>query len=99
MTELAFYGIDAIHLKEREELLPGRLIGIEGTDGVGRSTQLRLLRLWLESTGYAVVDTKTTRSVLVGAGPNKPTPGHTLDPITSTPFSVTALSVRFASQL
>ncbi len=29
MTELEFYGIDAIHLKEREELLPGRLIVLE----------------------------------------------------------------------
>ena len=67
MTKLAFYGIDAIHLKERDEILPGRLIVIEGTDGVGRSTQLRLLRPWLESSGYAVVDTEMTRSVLAGS--------------------------------
>ena len=26
MTRLEFYGIDAIHLKERDEILPGRLI-------------------------------------------------------------------------
>ncbi len=58
MTQLEFYGIDAIHLRESEELLPGRLIVIEGTDGVGRTTQLRLLRPWLESSGYAVVDTE-----------------------------------------
>src|SRR5579885_2477215 len=31
MTELAFYGIDAIHLKQHGEVLPGRLIVIEGT--------------------------------------------------------------------
>ena len=61
-SNLAFYGIDAIHLKERDELLPGRLIVIEGTDGVGRSTQFDLLRSWLESSGYAVVDTEMTRS-------------------------------------
>src|SRR6202051_4960381 len=67
MTRLAFYGIDAIHLKERDELLPGRLVVIEGTDGVGRSTQLNLLRPWLESSGYVVVDTETTSSVLAGA--------------------------------
>ena len=68
MSSLVFYGIDAIHLKEREELLPGRLIVIEGTDGVGRSTQLYLLRPWLESSGYAVVDTEMTRSELAGTG-------------------------------
>ena len=27
---------------------PGKLIAIEGTDGVGRSTQIQLLREWLE---------------------------------------------------
>ena len=68
VSNLAFYGIDAIHLKERDELLPGRLIVIEGTDGVGRSTQDNLLRPWLESSGYAVVDTEMTRSAFVGAG-------------------------------
>ena len=82
MTRLAFYGIDAIHLKERDELLPGRLIVIEGTDGVGRSTQLNLLRPWLESSGYAVVDTEMTRSELVGAGLKQAKEGHTLGPIT-----------------
>ena len=42
MTRLDFYGIDAIGLRTRDELLPGRLIVIEGTDGVGRSTQTKL---------------------------------------------------------
>ena len=28
--------------------LPGKLIVLEGTDGVGRSTQIKLLRRWLE---------------------------------------------------
>src|SRR5258708_12585976 len=99
MTELAFYGIDAIHLKEREELLPGRLIVIEGTDGVGRSTQLRLLRPWLESSGYAVVDTEMTRSVLVGAGLKQAKAGHTLGPITLNLFYATDFVDRFESQI
>ena len=33
---------------------PGKLIAIEGTDGVGRSTQIQLLREWLEVHGYGV---------------------------------------------
>ena len=99
MTELAFYGIDAIHLKERDELLPGRLVVIEGTDGVGRSTQLSLLRPWLESSGYAVMDTEMTRSVLAGAGLKQAKEGHTLGPITLNLYYATDFVDRFESQI
>ena len=44
---------------------PGRLIAIEGTDGVGRTTQIQLLREWLEVKGYGVVETGWTRSPLM----------------------------------
>ena len=99
MTELAFYGLDAIHLREREELLPGRLIVIEGTDSVGRSTQLRLLRPWLESSGYAVVDTEMTGSELVGAGLKQAKEGHTLGSITLNLFYATDFVDRFERQI
>src|SRR5579862_120433 len=78
MTKLDFYGIDEIGLAARDEVLPGRLIVIEGTDGVGRTTQLHLLRPWLESLGYGVVDTEMTRSVLAGPGLKQAKEGHTL---------------------
>jgi len=99
MTKLDFYGIDAIGLEEREEILPGRLIVIEGTDGVGRSTQLSLLRPWLESHGYAVIDTEMTRSELAGAGLKKAKEGHTLGPITLNLFYATDFVDRFESQI
>src|SRR5437899_7441255 len=44
---------------------PGKLIAVEGTDGVGRSTQIQLLREWLEVRGYGVIETGWTRSTLM----------------------------------
>src|SRR5437868_12755176 len=44
---------------------PGKIIAIEGTDGVGRSTQVQLLREWLEIRGYGVIETGWTRSALM----------------------------------
>ncbi len=45
---------------------PGSIIAVEGTDGVGRSTQMALLREWLEVQGYGVVETGWARSALIG---------------------------------
>jgi len=45
--------------------LGGRLFVVEGTDGVGRSTQLEQLKDWLELQGHAVVTTGWTRSPLM----------------------------------
>lgn len=44
---------------------PGKLIAIEGTDSVGRTTQIQLLREWLEVKGYGVIETGWTRSPLM----------------------------------
>ena len=62
--------------------LPGRLIVIEGTDGVGRSTHIALVKEWLEARGYAVVNTGLRRSQLAGRGIERAKSGNTLDPIT-----------------
>jgi dTMP kinase len=43
----------------------GTIVAIEGTDGVGRSTQIHLLREWLEVQGYGVIETGWTRSPLM----------------------------------
>src|ERR1700686_929815 len=65
-----------------EKPLPGHLIVIEGTDGVGRSTQIELLRGWLELEGYAVSNTGWTRSPLLSETIAEAKAGHQLTPIT-----------------
>ncbi|MFN0152312.1 MAG: dTMP kinase [bacterium] len=47
------------------EELSGSLIVIEGTDGSGRSTQIALLKEWLESEGFPVQTMGLRRSNLV----------------------------------
>lgn len=80
MTELRFYGERPPGIEG--EHVPGRLIVLEGTDGVGRSTQVSMLKEWLEDRGYAVVDTGLRRSMLAGPGIDRAKRGHTLDAIT-----------------
>jgi len=49
------------------DALRGKLIVIEGADGSGRSTQINLLKDWLESRGFAVEAFGLRRSELVSA--------------------------------
>ena len=58
--------------------LPGHLIVIEGTDGVGRSTQIERLSPWLELEGWAVNNTGWTRSPLLADTINEAKAGHEL---------------------
>jgi len=46
--------------------ITGKLIVIEGTDGVGRSTQISDIKEWLEVKGYAVTVTGWIRSPFIG---------------------------------
>jgi dTMP kinase len=99
MTDLDFYGIDAIGIGQHEEILPGRLIVIEGTDGVGRSSQINLLRPWLESSGYAVATTELTQSELAGEGLKQAKDGNILGPITLNLFYMTDFVDRLENQI
>jgi dTMP kinase len=59
--------------------LRGKLIAIEGTDGVGRSTHIELLQEWLEVQGYGVVTTGWTRSTLMSKTIEAAKEGNILD--------------------
>lgn len=62
--------------------LTGTLITIEGTDGVGRSIQVRLLKEWLEVQGYGVIETGWTRSELMSETIGAAKAGHNLNQLT-----------------
>jgi dTMP kinase len=79
--------------------LVGRLIVIEGADGVGRSTQVSMLKPWLESNGHAVLDTGMTRSALAGKGIKLAKAGITLGPISLTLFYATDLADRIENEM
>jgi dTMP kinase len=79
--------------------LRGKLIVVEGTDGVGRSTQLSLIKPWLEHRGHAVVDTGMTRSALAGKGIKKAKEGHTLGRVTQSLFYATDFADRLINQI
>jgi dTMP kinase len=78
-----------------QKRLPGHLIAIEGTDGVGRSTQIELLRPWLELEGYGVSNTGWTRSPLLHETIEEAKAGHQL---TVTTFSL-LYAADFADRL
>ncbi|HEY6394452.1 MAG TPA: dTMP kinase [Candidatus Binataceae bacterium] len=89
----SWYGYGLPYLKQKK--LPGHLIAIEGTDGVGRSTQIELLRPWLELEGYGVSNTGWTRSPLLSDTINEAKAGHQL---TVTTFSL-LYAADFADRL
>lgn len=78
---------------------PGRLIVLEGTDGVGRSTQISLLKRWLESSGVAVFDTGLTRSNLAGRHLREAREGHTMGSMTQTLFYATDFADRLENEM
>lgn len=59
--------------------LKGKLVAIEGTDGVGRSTHIESLQEWLEIQGYGVVTTGWTRSNLMSKTIEMAKQGNILD--------------------
>ena len=72
-----FYGFGLPYVETED--LSGKLIVVEGTDGVGRSTQIDDLKKWLEVKGFGVVTTGWTRSPLMGKAIDEAKSGHTLN--------------------
>jgi dTMP kinase len=78
---------------------PGRLIAVEGTDGVGRSTQIQLLREWLEIRGYGVIETGWTRSPLMQPTIELAKSSNTLNKLTFVLLYATDFADRLEKQI
>jgi dTMP kinase len=94
---MQFYGTPLTGVEQED--YPGKLIVVEGTDGVGRSTHIALLRTWLESRGHAVLDTGMTRSVLAGRGIKGAKSGTTLGRLTMQLFYATDFVDRLENEM
>ena len=79
--------------------LTGKLIVIEGTDGVGRTTQIDLLKPWLEELGHAVLDTGMARSTLAGEGLRRAKEGNNLGRVTQSLFYATDFIDRLENEI
>jgi dTMP kinase len=77
MVDARFFGDGLTYIHPSE--LRGKLIAVEGTDGVGRSTHIELLQEWLEVQGYGVITTGWTRSNLMSKTIEMAKAGNILD--------------------
>ena len=77
MVDAQYFGDGLTYLKPSD--LKGKLIAIEGTDGVGRSTHIEMLQEWLEVQGYGVLTTGWTRSNLMSKTIEMAKEGNILD--------------------
>jgi dTMP kinase len=94
---LSYYGTALPGVDYSE--LQGKLIVIEGPDAVGRSTQIRGLKPWLEEAGHAVLDTGMARSALAGKGIKEAKQGNTLGSITMTLYYLTDFADRLENEI
>jgi dTMP kinase len=79
--------------------LGGKLIAIEGTDGAGRTTQINLIKPWLEELGHAVLDTGMTRSCLAGDGIRRAKEGNNVGRVTQSLFYATDFIDRLENEI
>src|ERR1041384_5620139 len=78
---------------------PGRLIAVEGLEGSGKSTQIYLLKRWLELQGLKVFFSEWNSSELVKSATSKGKKRELLTPTTVSLIHATDFGDRYERQL
>ncbi|HEX3626352.1 MAG TPA: thymidylate kinase [Verrucomicrobiae bacterium] len=78
---------------------PGRLIAVEGLDGSGKSTQIYLLKRWLEAEGIKVYFSEWNSSELVKSATSKGKKRELLTPTTFCLIHATDFADRYERHL
>jgi len=82
-----------------ESNFPGRLIAVEGLDGSGKSTQVYLLKRWLEAEGIKVYFSEWNSSELVKSATSKGKKRELLTPTTFSLIHATDFADRYERHL
>ena len=77
----------------------GKLIAVEGLDGSGKSTQIYLVKRWLELEGYRVFFTEWNSSILVRKSTMKGKKRQLLTPTTFSLIHATDFADRYERQI
>lgn len=78
---------------------PGKLIAVEGLDGSGKSTQIRLVHRWLEGLGRRVYFSEWNSSELVRGATKKGKKRQLLSPTTFSLIHATDFADRYERQI
>jgi dTMP kinase len=78
---------------------PGALVVVEGTDGSGKSTQLYLLKRWLEIGGYRIHFTEWNSSPLVRSATKRGKQRRMLTPTTFSLLHAADFADRYERQI
>ena len=87
------------NLNARPATLPGKLIAVEGLDGSGKSTQIYLVKRWLELEGHKVYFTAWNSSLLVKNATKKGKKRQLLSPTTFALIHATDFADRYEREI
>ena len=88
-----------MNVHQKNGCYPGRLIAVEGLDGSGKSTQIYLLKRWLEMKGLKVFFTEWNSSLLIKKATSKGKKRQLLTPTTFSIIHCTDFADRYERQI